>query len=231
MNAELLTFMGSDLLVVNAARVSFHKESEYLMDESGHDYMQDKDIRLIHYLARHKHELPFAHCQATFRVKAPIFVARQLAKHQVGFVWSEVSRRYVDDEVEFYIPEHWRLRAENKKQGSSKETISEFTYEGGTFSIQKDVYHLQKDVFSEYKILLGSGVAPEMARMILPQNTYTTWIWTGSLLGWSRVWNLRVSDDAQQETREVVEQIGAILQPLFPISWGALTNNDSRTSK
>ena len=154
MNVNLIDVMGTDLSVVNAARVSFAKVSNEL---------SDKDEKLIKYLAKHNHWSPFGHASLQFRIKAPIFVARQLVKHQVGLVWNEVSRRYVDDEPEFYIPSEWRLKADDKKQGSSDETI-EYNL-GSTLEFIK----------TTYQNMLKANIAPEMARMILPQNLYTEW--------------------------------------------------------
>jgi len=345
MEVTYLDHMGSDLSVVNAARVSFGKQVQ--------EFRPEKDGRLLHYLARHKHELPFAHPHVSFHFKAPIFVARQLQKHQIGFVWSEVSRRYVKDRPEFYAPTYWRKAAENVKQGSSSEpvdisprgkcnrcgtTISypkrlwcssecqalswrennryscifskwsaaarsenipftitpddlawpikcpylniELDYTPGdkndnkasldkivpalgyvpgnvqiisllankmkssasldqikTFA--KNALFIHGGVFSEtshsyadycdkaadlYEELIAQGVCAEQARMILPQAQLTEWHWTGSLLGWARVWWLRVKPDAQRETREIVEKIGPKMTELFPHSWEALTN-------
>ena len=198
MNVSLIDFMGTDLSVVNAARVSFAKVSNEL---------SDKDEKLINYLAKHNHWSPFGHASLQFRIKAPIFVARQLVKHQVGLVWNEVSRRYVDDEPEFYIPKEWRLKAEDKKQGSSEETI-EYNIDG---SIQF--------VKQTYDNLLKAGVAPEMARMILPQNLYTEWYWSGTLMAFARVCNLRCAKDTQWETQQIANQIHYESRQLFPISW------------
>ena len=191
--------MGTDLTVVNAARVSFKKE------HSKFDY--EKDEKLIKYLATHDHWSPFGHCSMQFHIKAPIFVARQLVKHQVGLVWNEVSRRYVDDEPEFYIPDRWRLKADNKKQGSSDETI-EYNIDG---SIQF--------VKQTYDNLLRAGVAPEMARMVLPQNLYTEWYWSGTLMAFARVCNLRCAKDTQWETRQIADMIDYESSKLFPTSW------------
>ena len=167
MQVKLVDHMGSDLTVVNAARVSFAKESEWdgipFGDGPTEGLLNEGDEKLIKYLAKHNHWSPFGHCSMQFHIKAPIFVARQLVKHQVGLVWNEVSRRYVDDKPEFYTPKVWRLKADNKKQGSSDETI-EYNVEG---AIQY--------VTQTYNNLLREGVAPEMARMVLPQNLYTEW--------------------------------------------------------
>ena len=205
MNVNLIDFMGTDLSVVNAARVSFAKES---------NEFSDKDEKLINFLAKHNHWSPFGHASLQFRIKAPIFVARQLVKHQVGLVWNEVSRRYVDDEPEFYIPQEWRLKADNKKQGSSDETI-EYNL-GSTLEFIK----------TTYQNMLKANIAPEMARMILPQNLYTEWYWSGSLMAFARVCNLRCKDDTQLETQHIADCIDWHLHAKFPVSWGALRELD-----
>jgi thymidylate synthase (FAD) len=203
MNAQLIDSMGTDLSVVNAARVSFAKES---------NEFSDKDAKLINYLAKHNHWSPFGHASMQFRIKAPIFVARQLVKHQVGLVWNEVSRRYVDDEPEFYIPSEWRLKADDKKQGSSDETI-EYNL-GSTLEFVK----------TTYQNMLRANIAPEMARMILPQNLYTEWYWSGTLMAFARVCNLRCKPDTQMETQLIANEIDFKSRELFPISWKALRN-------
>jgi thymidylate synthase (FAD) len=205
-----LDHMGTDLSVVNAARVSFGKRVQ--------EFRPDKDARLLNYLARHKHELPFAHPHVSFHFKAPIFVARQLAKHQVGFVWSEISRRYVKDTPELYWPDAFRKGADDIKQGSTNEVWED------RHSIIDRIDSVTRCLIWDYERLVQEGCCAEQARMILPQNMYTEWHWTGSLLGWARVWGLRVKPDAQRETREVVEQIGPKMAELFPYSWKALTN-------
>jgi len=205
MSVELVDHMGSDLSVVNAARVSFGKVSNELTD---------KDNKLINYLAKHNHWTPFAHAFVSFRIKAPIFVARQLVKHQVGLAWNEVSRRYVDDEPEFYFPDTWRGKPVNAKQGSSEQTV------------EVDNNYLKHDlenILSWYTNMINNGVAPEQARMVLPQNTMTEWIWSGSLAAFCRVCKLRLDPHAQEETRELVGGIKGLLEPLFPVSFTALT--------
>ena len=188
--------MGTDLSVVNAARVSFAKESEWDRPDLYENQLKDSDIKLIQYLAKHNHWSPFAHTSLQFHIKAPIFVARQLVKHQVGLVWNEVSRRYVDDEPEFYIPQVWRKRPDKSiKQGSSDETT------------EYDISGSIEFVNQTYKNLLREGVAPEMARMVLPQNLYTEWYWSGTLYAFSRVCNLRCAKDTQSETREIANGI------------------------
>jgi len=201
MNVNLIDVMGTDLSVVNAARVSFAKES---------NEFSKQDAKLIHYLAKHNHWSPFGHASLQFRIKAPIFVARQLVKHQVGLVWNEVSRRYVDDEPEFYIPSEWRLKADDKKQGSSDETI-EYNL-GSTLEFIK----------TTYQNMLKANIAPEMARMILPQNLYTEWYWSGSLMAFARVCNLRCKPDTQWETQQIANLIDIESKQHFPTSWRAL---------
>ena len=204
MEVKVIDVMGTDLTVVNAARVSFKKEHIKFDNE--------KDEKLIKYLATHDHWSPFGHCSMQFHIKAPIFVARQLVKHQVGLVWNEVSRRYVDDEPEFYIPRNWRLKADDKKQGSSDETI-EYNIDGSIMFVKQT-----------YDNLLKAGVAPEMARMVLPQNLYTEWYWSGTLMAFARVCNLRCAEDTQYETRIIANRIDEIARKQFPASWPELRN-------
>ena len=206
MKVDLIDSMGTDLTVVNAARVSFDKTSSTL---------DDKDIKLIKYLAKHNHWSPFSHCFVQFRVKAPIFIARQLAKHQVGLSWNEVSRRYVDSPPEFYEPETWRGKPENVKQGSDGEAKSQYfpnLYLG-------DVTEL---ALNNYDKMIVQGVAPEMARMVLPQNMYTEWYWSGSLYAFSRVCQLRLDKASQSEVQEIAIKLSAHCWSLFPHSWDAL---------
>jgi thymidylate synthase (FAD) len=222
-----LDHCGSDLTTVNAARVSFGKKSEWDIvgwkekveyeTRSVYTYpihaLKDADTKLIHYLAKHKHMSPFGHAFASFHVKAPIFVARQLVKHKF-LRWNEISRRYVDDEPEFYVPDVWRGRAEDKKQGSS-----------GEVKIPYMVPHeFNKSALYEYETLLESGVAPEQARMVLPQSTMTEWYWSGSLDAFADMCRLRCKDDTQYETRLVADQISVIMEDLFPVSWKALVD-------
>jgi thymidylate synthase (FAD) len=207
-SATLLDACGTDLSVVNAARVSFEKESDWDADEK----LSDRDAKLIRYLAQHQHTSPFNHCFASFRVKAPIFVARQLVKHKF-LPWNEVSRRYVDSEPEFYIPEVWRKRADNVKQGSSEEPAE--VSEGY-------ITDIANMALRDYYFLLDSGVCPEQARMVLPQNTMTEWIWSGTLGAWADMCRLRLDPHAQQETRRVAEKIEERMSRLYPISWQAL---------
>jgi thymidylate synthase (FAD) len=213
MEVKLIDKMGSDLSVVNAARVSFAKTSDWdAIPEAGavEGLLSTKDEGLIKYLAKHNHWSPFGHASMQIHVKAPIFVARQLVKHQVGLVWNEVSRRYVDDEPEFYEPKEWRLAAENKKQGSSNETI------------KLDISSTHQSAKECYNNMLDLNIAPEMARMVLPQSMYTEWYWSGSLMAFARVCNLRCKPDTQLETQMVANQIDKIGEELFPYSWEAL---------
>lgn len=213
----LLDHMGSDLTVVNAARVSFAKESEFEWDpEELCDKLSDADTRLVKYLAKHGHWSPFAHTSVQFRVKAPIFVARQLVKHQVGGVWNEVSRRYVDSEPEFYLPAEWRSRPEGSvKQGSGEPVRAQIL-------VDAVVKKVNKEALDTYNALLAYGVAPEMARMVLPQNTMTEWYWTGSLMFWARVCRQRLDSHAQEESRQVALLVSKHMRELFPVSWDVL---------
>ena len=210
MKVELLDVMGSDLTIVNAARVSFASESE----EFG-----SRDKKLIRYLAAHGHWTPFAHVQVQLRIKAPVFVARQLVKHQVGLVWNEISRRYVDFTPEFHAPEAWRKRAPNKKQGSLDETLDNDSL------LYNSYWDLMTKAEDLYSFMLEKGVAPEQARMVLPQSMMTEWYWTGSLAAFGRVVSQRISEDAQYECRVVAEKIDQLLVNHEPISysWSCLT--------
>jgi len=199
MDIELIDKLGTDLSVVNAARVSFAKRK---------DVLDEKDDKLIKYLALHGHWSPFAHAFLSFRIKAPIFVARQLVKHQVGLSWNEVSRRYVSDKPEFYIPFMWRKKPEKSiKQGSSNEEV-EF-----------DITELIDNCKGTYNYMLEEGIAPEMARMVLPQCMMTEWIWSGSVFAFSRVCNLRSKSNAQAETRMVTHQLSRHMKDHFPICY------------
>ena len=209
----LIDHMGSDVSVVNAARVSFGK---------AHTEFRDGDERLIRYLATHNHWTPFGHASLSFHIKAPIFVARQLVKHQVGLVWNEISRRYVDGEPEFYYPDTWRGRPVDKKQGSSDEIIEYIDKE----RVGNAAVRVCGKAHEEYARMIGAGVTPEQARMILPQNTYTEWYWTGSLIAFARVCNLRCQPDAQKETADVSWEIDTLTKDLLPVTWDALRSSE-----
>ena len=215
MRVELLKVMGSNLTVVNAARVSFASESS---EFSG------RDKKLIKYLAKHNHWTPFGHVQLQFRLKAPVFVARQLAKSQVGLVWNEVSRRYVDFKPEFHEPEGWRLKAQDKKQGSSLETFP------GPQGERWDAkyWDLMNSAETLYQNMVASGVAPEQARMVLPQSMMTEWYWTGSLAAFARVVKQRISSDAQLECQLIAQKINQLLVNTDEISysWTCLTQQE-----
>lgn len=210
MKVTYVDHMGTDLSVVNAARVSFNKVSKGL---------DDRDKGLISYLARNNHWTPFGHATITLHMKLPMFVQRQIDKHQVGFVVNEVSRRYVDDDPEFFVPEVWRKRAENVKQGSSDEAVDD------GLLLDHQVAYFTQTAKETYARLLSQGVAPEQARMVLPMSMYTESWKTGSLYAWANLYRLRIDSHAQKETQEVARQVGEIIEPLFPVSWAALTND------
>lgn len=201
---EYVDHMGSDLSVVNSARVSFNKKK---------DIMDASDEKLIKYLAKHNHWSPFAHTSLCLKVTAPIFVARQLVKHQVGGVWNEISRRYVSDNIVYYVPDAWRSAPINMKQGSGDKQYD--------FHVD-DISDVLELCTNRYNELLEKGVAPEQARMILPINLMTEWYWTGSLVFWERVCKLRLDPHAQQECRDVAVLISDICLNQFPCSWNAL---------
>lgn len=205
---RLIDWMGSDLTVVNAARVSFNKRK---------DELDEGDEKLINYLARHNHWTPFAHPQVQFHIKAPIFVRTQLFKHKVGMVENEISRRYVDFEPDFYTPNYWRERPDKSiKQGSGDKEI-----EGKerVYDMYKQAVNLARDT---YDVALIEGLAPEIARGILPQCMYTEWYWTGSLASLARVALQRSDNNAQEETQHYAFAIDDIMSELFPVAWRAL---------
>lgn len=235
--------LGDDLAVVNAARVSFDKESEWVeqcscgvvRDRTAfhqwpgcgtdarqcpgrvHRSLSERDAKLIRYLAKHGHWSPFAHTAVQLRLKAPLFVARQLQKHEVGFVWNEISRRYVDFEPEFWEPLAWRKRADSAKQGS-----------GGPVDpvVQKETDRAtrahNRACLARYNTMLADGICPEQARSVLPQSMMTEWIWTGNVYGFSRVCRQRLDPHAQAEVGIIAQQIAEIVEPLFPVSWKEL---------
>ena len=222
--ATYVDHMGSDLSVVNAARVSFAKHREALGSVAVGDYtvrlvLHDSDTKLIKYLAKHKHTSPFGHAFASFHVKAPVFVARQLVKHKF-LRWNEISRRYVDSEPEFYEPDVWRGRSEDKKQGSS----GEINVEHSDFYVTDlgDDGTLNDAALFTYQSLLEKGVCPEQARMVLPQSTMTEWYWSGSLDAFADMCRLRCASDTQAETQKVAWDISLKMEDLFPASWVAL---------
>jgi thymidylate synthase (FAD) len=220
---------GSDNSVVDAARVSFSKEA------SG--YTPEQNNKLIKYLAKHQHKSPFFHTAISLHLKMPIFVARQIMKHTTGIEYNEVSRRYVDSEPEFYVPDVWRKKADNVKQGSSDEPFTDYFYyefqeddsrvpyrfQNGVDESIEDVYNLYLEGATEiYDDMLERGIAPEQARMILPQSMYTEVISTGNLYAWANMYIQRTDSHAQKETQDLAKQIGEIIKPLYPVSWAAL---------
>jgi thymidylate synthase (FAD) len=209
---ELLETFGDDLTVVNAARVSFHKEV--------HE-MTDRDAKLVKYLAEHNHVTPFFHPQARFRIKMPIFVAREWFRHQIGFARNEVSRRYVDEPAECYLPDVVRARDAKLKQGSKAESIED--NELGRMLIQE----ANDDAMRIYNALLEKGVAPEVARTVLPQGMFTEFIETGSLAAYGRLCSLRLDPAAQWEIRQYADAVSKLLEPIFPASWPYMVHSSS----
>lgn len=210
-SAILVDSMGTDLTTVNAARVSYGAESKEL---------NERDLRLVDFLAEHGHVTPFRHAQVTLRCKAPIFLARQLGKHQVGFSWNEISRRYKDNEaipIEFYIPDEVFCRPEKLMKDTAVPMAQDFA---------DDMRHLihaaGQSALRQYDHLVGCGVAPEQARMVLPQSMITEWCWTGSLYGWASMYKQRSSEHAQYEARLFAEEVNKIMSELFPNTWAAL---------
>lgn len=224
MKVDYITHSGDDLTIVNAARVSFDKESGWEENVVGLNpatyllELSERDEKLVKYLAKHKHFSPFNHTFITLRVKAPLFVARQLVKHEY-MPWNEVSRRYVNSDPEFYELD-WREKpAENIKQGS-----------GNEIELDTDteimVSEAQSASLRAYKHLLGMGVAAEQARALLPQNMYTEWYWSGTLKAWAKMYQLRIDAHSQKETQKVAKMCGDIIQPHFPIAWNALIQSE-----
>lgn len=216
-HVQYVSHMGDDLTVANAARVSFNKESDW-EEQDGMTFLSIKDEKLIKYLAKHNHWTPFAHPQITLRIKAPIFVRTQLFKHKVGFVENEVSRRYVVEEPQFYTPIWRNAPTDGAKQGSSG-----FVTEPSILMTSGFREAAEKCV-EVYNGLLASGIAPEQARSILPQSTYTEWWWTGSLASFARVYKQRTDAHAQWEVQRYADAIGDIIRPLYPVSWEQLVS-------
>lgn len=219
---DYIDHMGSDASVVKAARVSFANDNQ--------EFDTVKDAKLIKYLAAHKHTSPFNHTFITVRVKAPVFVARQTVKHKFMPI-NEVSRRYVSDEPEFYMPEVWRAKASNVKQGSSNEAVSGlmYIYNQGDGDIHGDMFdaaqYSTQVALDMYTRMLSKGVCAEQARSVLPQSMMTTWYWSGTLGAFSDMLRLRLDSHTQAETRIVAQKIRDIIMPLFPVSLEALLSN------
>lgn len=207
MKAEYVDHMGSDITVVNAARVSFNKH----ITELG-----DRDKKLLAYLCRNNHWTPFSHCTITLRETVPIFTARQRFKHMVGFAYNEVSRRYVTDPPQFYVPVVWHKAAQDRKQGTVDDAHIDET--------SSHYYNTAINVcVNAYTMMLERGIAPEEARMVLPQSMYTSYYVTGSLAAWARAYCLRIDTHAQKEIQYLAKQWDEIIRPLYPVSWAALT--------
>ena len=222
--ATLVDHMGTDDSIATAARVSFNKTAG--------NYTKEQNNKLLSYLAKHKHMSPFGHVFLSFHVKAPIFVARQLVKHKF-LRWNEISRRYVDDDPEFYVPDVWRGKSADKKQGSEGVVeLGFFSTEGGRFegyfgegTLAEAVSEYAQDLTGLYEALILVGVAPEQARMVLPQSTMTEFYWSGSLDAFADMCRLRCKPDTQYESRLVADQVSTIMQGLYPVSWSALISN------
>ena len=238
MKAEYITHMGDDLMVVNAARVSFDKESSFISVPSNKAFpaplfeqrLDSADTKLIAYLAKHNHWTPFSHPQITLRETVPIFVARQRFKHMVGFTYNEVSRRYVDDEPEFFVPDVWRSRPDGSvKQGSGDVRIDEIIPLRGAKPCS--VSTLYAEVLDEclhlYNSMIARGIAPEQARMVLPQSMMTSYYVTGSLAAFARAYTQRIDPHAQLEIQDLAKQWDAVIAPLFPVAWKALTQTEN----
>ena len=221
MFCEFIDKMGTDKTVVDAARVSFSKRTQWERNipAQGIFELSAGAKKLIKYLAEHDHWSPFGHCSLSVHIGAPVFVARQLVKHQVGLTWNEVSRRYVDNEPEFYKPEKWRGRPIDKKQGSSDEVIEWLSRDR---RVGSEAHKATRYAAELYHSMIVGGVSPEQARMVLPQSMMTEWYWSGTLYAFARVCNLRCKPDAQEETRDIAWKIDEIAKEHFPISWPVL---------
>jgi len=208
-SVELLETFVNDLTVVNDARVSLGKHV---------DEFTDRDAKLIKYLADHDHTSPFFHPQARFRLKMPIWMAREWFRHTIGFARNEVSRRYVDAPPTFHLPDAFRTRAPNKKQGSNDDVHQDNEFLRSFYVRQCETAN------GSYKSLLDSGVCPEQARMVLPQCMMTEFIETASIAAYARLVNLRTTPDAQKEIQDVANEISGLLETAFPVSWKTLVN-------
>lgn len=212
MKVQLIDSAGGDLSVVNSARVSFNKRS---------DNLTASDEKLITYLAKHRHDTPFRHNFIQVRCSVPLFLARQLMKHQAGLTWNEESRRYIDSPPEFYCPKNWRTRPD----GSIKQGSGEMSPDSPMW--YREVYGQTKNAVKLYTDMLEGGIAPEMARMVLPQNMYVNFIWSGNLLAFFHVYNLRSGEGAQEEAKEFADLLKNAIWPKFPVSWTALAARDT----
>lgn len=227
MKVDYINHMGDDLSVVNAARVSFDKESEWEYEEWGEDEqgaylartLADKDKGLIQYLADHNHWTPFAHTSVQLRMKAPVPIRTQCFKHKSGFVENEESRRYISSRPEFYLGSTFRGKPDgNVKQGSGDLLKEQVRWH----NIFKRHY---KKCLADYEFAIGEGMCPEQARFLLPQGAMVSWVWTGNVASFARFYNQRTDPHAQKEIQELAEGVGKIIGDLFPVSWRALTND------
>lgn len=241
MQVDYVQHYGDDLIVCNAARVSFDKKSDWEIVGYDDEYdvggravssfpirkLSAKDEKLIHYLAKHKHTSCFEHIGATLKLKVPIFIARQIQRHRT-FSYNEVSRRYVDSAPEFFWPDKWRKRADNVKQGSSDDEVTSLGLRGfREVTPQEAADKLVEHAMTLYNTMLEEKVAPELARMILPQNMYTEFYMSGNLRAWAHFLELRLDGHAQKEVQDVAKMVKEILDPLFPVSMKALVNDES----
>lgn len=212
---ELIECFGNDLTIVNAARVSFNKTSEFELVD-GHEQLPERDSQLIDYLAKHRHIAPFFHPQLRFRIRMPIFIAREWYRHTIGFCRNEVSRRYVTSEPECFVPQALRQRDVSVKQGSSAQLVN------NTDQLVAQMAEYMEKSVSYYNQLLAAGVCPEQARLILPQSMYTEFIETASLAGYARLAGLRLAPNAQREIGLYAGMVAQLVEPCFPIGWRAL---------
>lgn len=221
MKAEYVDHMGSDLSVVNAARVSFDKVGEALgVNSDGSLILKEGDVKLIHYLSKYNHWTPFAHTSITLRMQAPVPIRTQCFKHKQGFTENEESRRYISGAPEVFVPESFRRASENKKQGSEGAHPDSGSW--------KDTYLFWvRGCLSTYERMITAGVCPEQARFILPQGVEVNWIWTGNLASYARFYSQRADPHAQKEVQDLARMVGDIIEPLFPVSWRALTRKDT----
>lgn len=235
---EYVDHMGTDLSVVDAARVSFAKKSawesvisvdttrkedseEWLKDHRVHKgcfvKMSEADAKLINYLAKHEHWTPFAHTAISLRVAAPVPIRTQCFKHKVGLVENEESRRYIKSTPEIFIPEFREKPEGSIKQGSGgiHQSNEEWQY-----SYRK----LTERCVDIYLQMIKEGVAPEQARFVLPQGAIVNWVWTGNLMSFANFYKKRIDPHAQQEIQEVARKVDEVIRPLFPVSWAALVD-------
>lgn len=215
MKVELIDHMGSDLSVVNAARASFDKESEWLLGEEGN--LVTEDAKLISYLAKHDHWTPFAHTSISLRVAAPVPIRTQCFKHKQGLVENEESRRYISTRPVLFVPDHFRSKPEGSVKQGSSDVHPRSPYWKGVYKT------LCKNVIDLYEEMIEDGVCPEQARFILPQGVEVNWVWTGNLYAFANFFKKRTDPHAQLEIQHLAYAVEGLISPLFPVSWKALT--------